>query len=196
MNFSEIVLLIGIVVLTCGSLALLIVRLTSPNLLGISWLGGAFAAGALSAGLMFVPQPALSIFGSDLTLLLSFMLLHIAVLKLVRDAPVPFWHGGLLLGVMLLVDMFRTLELTGNRPRIVAIGLLVAIQAATTAFVLWRFSRGQVRAPSIFSAVLLAGFAGFNLLRSGVEIFDRQNHQLIACFPPQPSAFSLPWLWG
>ena len=179
MTFAAAVLSLGILVLCCGSVALFVVRLTSPNLQGIGWLSGAFAAGAVSAGLMFASdQPILSVLGADLVVLLSFMLLHVAVLKLVDPAPVPFWHGGLLLGLQMLVDMLHILGLATGRIRIIAIGISIAIQTGTTALVLWRFSRRQVRVPALFSAVLLASFAAFNVVRSGFETFDFHNRAL------------------
>ncbi|MGI4830119.1 MAG: GGDEF domain-containing protein [Janthinobacterium lividum] len=179
MSFAEIVLSLGIAVLACGSLALFVVRLTSPNLQGIGCLSGSFAAGSVSAALLIAfNKPVICVMCADLGLLLSFVLLHVAVLKLASNAPVPFWHAGLLLGLQMLVDMFRIMGLLGSRPQVVTISVLVAIQTATTAFVLWKFSRSQVRAPATFSAVLLASFAAFNLIRAGVRIFDPQNKPL------------------
>lgn len=179
MNFAEIVLSLGVAVLACGSLALFVVRLTSPNLQGIGWLSGSFAAGSFSAALLATSQkPIFTVLFADLGLLISFMLLHVAVLKLVKDAPVPFWHAGFLLGLQMLVDMFRVIGLIEGRPRLITIGVLVAVQTATTALVLWRFSRSQLRVPATFSAVLLASFAAFNLFRSGVVFFDFRNRAL------------------
>ena len=179
MNFAVLVISIGIVVLACGSVALLVVRLTSPNLQGIDWLSAAFAAGAVSASLLLASgMPWLSVLGADATLLFAFMLLHIAVLRLVKQGPVPFWHGGLLLGIQVLVDISHQMGFSAGRLRIISIGLVIAIQAATTAVVLWRFSLRRVRAPALFSIVLLACFAAFNLFRSGAEIFDNRNRLL------------------
>lgn len=179
MNVAFVVLSLGAVILACGSLALFVVRRTSPNLQGIGWLSGAFAAGAASAGLLFAgEEPVFSVLSADVALLVSFMLLHVAVLKLVKSTPIRFWHGGLLLGIQLIVDMLRVIGITSGRPRVISIGVLIAMQTITTAVVLWRFSRSQVRFPAMFSAVLLAMFSAFNLVRSGVEAFDFRDKAL------------------
>jgi diguanylate cyclase (GGDEF)-like protein len=91
------------------------------------------------------------------------------VLRLIQNSSVPFWHGGVLLGVQAIVDALRVTGAVHTRARITSMGILVAIQCFVTASVLWHHARRQVRAPAIFSAVLLLAFGGFNLLRSAVE---------------------------
>ncbi len=120
-------------------------------------------------------HPPVSIFGADLCVILTFILLHVAVLRLVHDTTVPFWHGGVLIGIMGLVDGLRVTGVATHSARIVAIGILVAIQCFVTASVLWGLARRKIRPPAIFSIVLLTLFGLFNLLRSASELFVYGN---------------------
>ncbi len=172
MDDARIILILGTVVLACGSLSFGILRMASPKLRGTAWLSGAFAVGALGASLLMVQNHWLfSIFFADLFLLSSFVLLHVGVLELIQNKSVPFWHGGLLLGMQAVVDVLRLSGAISLRPRVAVLGLLVAVQSFATALVLCRLARRQIRAPSVFSAVLLLAFGCFNLFRSGAMIF-------------------------
>lgn len=179
MDAAVIILILGAIVLACGSLALLIVCLVSPKLRGMGWLSGAFASGAAGAGLLLLSSwPLLSVLGADIALLLSFVLLHVAVLRLIHDSSVPFWHGGVLLGLQAIVDVLRLTGPVHTRGRIISISILVALQCFATATVLWHLAQRRVRAPAIFSAVLLITFGIFNLLRSAAEPFVLLHHSL------------------
>ena len=173
MHSSTAIVILGTALLACGSGSLLVVRLASPRLRGVGLLSAAFASGSLGAGLLLAPPalPMLSVLGSDLNLLLSFVLLHVAVLGLMEDADLPFWHGGLLLGAQALVDAFVVRGALSSRSRVICLSLLIAVQGITTAVVLWRLARRQVRAPAIFSSLLLLGFAAVNLVRAGLQAF-------------------------
>lgn len=179
MDTAVTILDIGTTVLACGSVALFIVRLASPKLRGMGWLSAAFFSGALGSGLLLLADhlPGVVI-AADLSLVLCFVFLHVAVLRLIQNATVPFWHGGVLLGVQAIVDV---LGLTGAVPpnaRVVSIGILIAIQCLVTATVLWHLARRQIRAPAVFSAVLLMAFGIFNLVRSAVLVFVT-DHELL-----------------
>ena len=161
MDAARLILILGTVVLACGSVSLAILRLASPKLRGTAWLSGAFAVGAFGAGLLIMQNHLLfSIFFADIFLLSSFVLLHVAVLQLIQNKSVPFWHGGLLLGTQAMVDALRLSGAISLRPRIAVFGLLVAVQSFTTALVLYRLARLRIRAPALFSAVLIFAFVG------------------------------------
>lgn len=161
------ILIMGTMILAGGSLSLLILRRFSPGLHGVGWLSTSFASGMLGASLLLVRNaPALSVFLADSALLSSFLLLHVAVLKLSRKKKVHYWHGALVLGVQLGVDAAAFAGDHRFHPRVISIGLLVAFQSAVTARVLWRFANGRVRAPAVYSAVILLGFGACNVLRS------------------------------
>ncbi|HLI75430.1 MAG TPA: GGDEF domain-containing protein, partial [Acidobacteriaceae bacterium] len=63
------------------------------------------------------------------------------------------------------------------RARVASIGLLVAVQTATTAVALWTFARNkkQIRASAVYSVVVLLGFSVFNVLRSVLLTFLMRN---------------------
>ncbi len=180
MHSTIAILILGTALLTCGSGALLVVRLASSQLRGVGLLSAAFATGALGSGLLLTPAtlPVLHILGADLNLLLAFVLLHVAVLRLVEEREVPFWHGGLLLGVQALTDGFAMSGAVGIRARAISISFLIAIQSFTTALVLWRLARRQVRAPALFNSFLLLSFGLFNVARAIVQIVAPTLHTL------------------
>lgn len=179
METAIVILVLGATVLACGSGTLLTVRLASPKLRGMNWLSAAFASGSLGAALLLLrSRPVIAVFGADLALLLSFVLFHLAVLRLIRNNAVPFWHGGVLLGIQAIVDGLRVAGAVHTRGRIISIGILVAIQCFATSAVLWHLSRRRVRAPAVFSGALLIGFGLFNLVRSTAEIVIHSDPRL------------------
>ncbi len=161
------VLLLGVILLALGSLSMLVVRLSSPSLQGMGRFSASFAAGSVGAGLLLVRDaPFVSVLLSDIALLGSFVLLHVAVLQLFPERSRPVWPGLALVSIQVGVDALRLAGLVGPRVRVSVFGLLVAVQAATTAVILWRMSRGRVRVPAMYSVCVLAGFGLFNLTRS------------------------------
>ena len=168
MDGVTLILGLGVLLLACGSVALLFVRWASPNLQGTAWLSGAFAAGATGAALLTSTHPFLAVICADVALLLSFGLLHVAVLRVVGDS-VHLWHGAVLLTVQAIVDLLRLHDVGFQGMRITSLGVLVAVQSATTALVLWRRTSESVRAPARFSTWVLIAFGMFNLLRGVFE---------------------------
>ncbi len=173
MQSSTAILILGTTLLACGSGSLFVVRVQSPRLRGVGLLSAAFAIGAVGAGLLLLPGtlPVGSVLGADLSLLLSFVLLHVAVLRLADHAEIYIWHGGLVLGLQALVDAFVWEGVLASRARVIAISLLIAVQGMATAVVLWRLARRQVRAPALFNSWVLFAFAAVNLARAGLAVF-------------------------
>lgn len=165
---AEIILGLGVFILAGGSVSMLVLRLCSPNLQGVGWMSAAFGSGTLGAGLLLAPRHLATVLVADLALLGAFLLLHVAVLQLSQRKKVHFWHGAVLLGVQVVVDAGSLGGFTGPRSRVVCIGLLIALQATVTARLLWRFAGEKLRAPAIYSVVLLLSFAAFNTMRSVV----------------------------
>jgi diguanylate cyclase (GGDEF)-like protein len=161
------ILVFGAVILGLGSLGLLVVRLTNHRLDGLGWLGGAFATGGLSALLLIVNahSPTLDILAADLCVILSFSLLHLAVLEIATDhVSVPPVDLALLV-VMAVVDILYMSGHGTGRLRISTISFLVTIQCAQIAWLLYGEARNKVRSPAIFCATILSLFALFNLVR-------------------------------
>jgi diguanylate cyclase (GGDEF)-like protein len=165
----KLILLLGALLLTCGSAGLLIVRLTNPRLQGLGWLGGAFAAGAVGALLLFFAPHmpvVVSILPADVVILSSFVLLQVAVLELAEDDhPFPYL-GAMLILLQVAVDLYIILAAEHSYLRIIVPGLLVAAQSGQTANVLVHFAKRGLRGSAWFTALLLLLFMFVNILRS------------------------------
>ena len=161
------ILVLGAVILGLGSLGLLIVRLTNRRLHGLGWLGGAFATGGLGALLLVVTahSPILDILAADLCVVLSFFLLHMAVLELATDRVSVPPVGIALLVVMTAIDILYVSGHGSSRLRVATISFLVTIQCTQTAWLLYGEARNKVRGPAIFCSAILSLFALFNLVR-------------------------------
>jgi diguanylate cyclase (GGDEF)-like protein len=166
---TQLILIIGAILLACGSTGLLIVRLTNPRLKGLDWLGGSFAAGSAGAILLFIQQRGslfLSVLLADVLILLSIVLLHVAILELTdKDSLFPTL-GIVLLALQTAADFFVIWLHGTNGVRTSVIGLLIAAQAGQTVVALLRAPRHGIRAPIWFSATVLTCFTIFNFFRS------------------------------
>lgn len=162
------ILLLIAIVLACSCAGLLVVRMSNPRLLGLGWLGAAFATGGMGSILLLGSDQLPKFFSyvvADVLVLAAFVLLHAGVLELVELPPVPVF-GLFLLGVQASSDVLRVYGgVTGNF-RITVAGLLIALQAGQTAMVLFKTMKRGARAPGYFSATLMLVFMAFNLVRS------------------------------
>jgi diguanylate cyclase (GGDEF)-like protein len=166
---TQLVLIIGAIILACGSAGLLIVRLTNPRLRGLDWLGGSFAAGSAGATLLFIHQRGslfLSVVLADVLILLSVVLLHVAILELTNSESLFPTLGIVLLALQATADLCLILHQGTNGVRTCVVGLLIAAQAGQTVVVLLRAPRHGIRAPIWFSATVLMCFTIFNFFRS------------------------------
>jgi diguanylate cyclase (GGDEF)-like protein len=163
------ILVLGIFVLSCGSVGLLAVRLTNPLLRGVGWLGGAFVSGCVGAALLLLHgqiSPAFSVAAADMSVLLGFVLLHVAVLELAEGGSLIPSLGVILLLLQAAADLYVVRGGGSGSFQVAVVGLLVAAQVGETAFVLMRLGRRTIRVPAWFSAAILAVFMLFNLVRS------------------------------
>lgn len=163
------ILIFGALMLACGSAGLLVVRFTNPLLRGLGYLGGAFASGGIGAGLLLTARhlPAfVSVVITDLFVLASFTLLHMAVLELLEaDSLLPTFGLGLL-AVQASVDLCLLYGHGNGRLRAMAAGLLIGTQACQTVVVLVPRANQRLRIPALFVAALLSLFAIVNISRS------------------------------
>lgn len=165
------ILIVGSILLTCGCLGLLIVRIYSPRLHGLGWLGAALASGALGAALLLLghtASPILNVLFADLFILLAFVLVHLSFLRLLdRDDRLPRWSL-LLLALQALADLPSVVSDSGSGVllRLIAIGILAAAQAALTVKLLAGGEKRGIRAPLSFCIAILGIFSAANLLRS------------------------------
>ena len=168
----QVILFLGAVVLACGSVGFLIVRLSNPLLRGLGWLGGSFASAAAGALLLgcsgHLPRLA-TIAIADVLVLGSFVLLYVAVLELSeRSSLLPPFEMALLV-LQAAVDLTLIYTPAGFGPtgaRIAVAGLLIAVVCGHTAFALLRVARRSIRTSALFTACLLLGFMVYNVVRS------------------------------
>jgi diguanylate cyclase (GGDEF)-like protein len=165
------ILIVGSILLCCGCMGLLTVRLSNPFFKGIGWLGGSFAAGALGAAVIVLRDTIFSdflILVADTLILLAYVFLHAGILELTEsDSRFPR------LGIVLLViqaAVFPVFVYLGDADPLCAItvGVLLAVQTLQSAALLKRKLSAGLGAPIWFSVTLLVGFAAFNLFRSGL----------------------------
>ena len=171
------VLIVGAMLLACGSASLLIVRVTNPKLGGLGWLGATFLSGGFGALLLAVGRG----FGfpvslpADLLVLLSVVLLRIGILE-IRQIPKPFPATGLaLMAIQTCTYLYQINVHRVTHVRIIVLGLLVAFQLSQTIALLVRRPRRGGRTPAWFTAFVLLGLMGMNVVRSSLIIFQHSS---------------------
>ena len=173
----QLVLIIGCILLACGSAGLFIVRVNNTRLRGLGWFGGAFASGSVGAFLLYDIHASewISVILADVLVLTAFVLLNAAFAELAeRESPVPTL-GIALVVLQAVVDFWLIHFPHPVDYRSLVAGLLIAVQVGQTAVLLLRERREAIRAPVWFSAILSLSFMGFNILRSvafRIGIFD------------------------
>lgn len=170
---TRIILVVGSVLLCCGCMGLLLVRLTNPFFKGLGWQGAAFASGALGATIFAkragMPADAFVLL-ADTLILLAYVLMQVSFLELTESVPLLPRLGLYLLAVQAAVyPVFRYLH-DVRQMSVVTLGVLVAIQALQSAAFLKKTAKDGMGAAIWFNVTLLVGFAGFNLFRSGVVL--------------------------
>jgi len=168
---SASVLIFGALLLACGSVSLLIVRLSNPRLRGLGWLGSSFLVGGVGAFLIASPIrqiPYGSALVSDLLILLSLVMLHLGILEM-RQEPSRIPRTGT---VLLAIDAASSLVLhyahMGGGYRVAMLCLLIAVQLILTMAMLLGGAKPGVRAPAWFMAILLGMLIAINMFRSAV----------------------------
>jgi diguanylate cyclase (GGDEF)-like protein len=166
------ILILGAIILGLGSFCLLVVQLTNSRLNGLGWLGAAFASGGAGAVLYLTGRASrlLDVVCGDVCVLASVFLLHVAVLELLEGRKRFPLTGISMLVVMAVVDLLNVTGHASGRVRIFTISILVAIQAAHTAVMLWKAAREKIRSPALFLSSLLFFFVAFNVLRGVATI--------------------------
>ena len=171
----EQILLVTTLVLACSCAGTLAVRLTNARLLGLGWLSAAFAFGGVATALLSVAHwlpPLLSVAAVDVLVLLSFALLHLAVLQL-AEIEITFQAELLLLGLQTVVDLVALHYGLSWRMRVTVAALLLAFQTGRTGVLLLRGVRPGTRAASSFNAALLFLVTLLQLLRGGFIVSSR-----------------------
>lgn len=178
----QVILFLGAVVLACGSVGFVIVRLSNPLLRGLGWLGGSFASGAVGALLLachgHLPR-LVTVPLADVLVLGSFVLLYVAVLELSERSSLFPTFGVALLVLQAAVDLTLIYTPTRFEPagsRIMVAGLLIAIVCGHTGFTLITVARRAIRTSALFTASLLLVFMFYNIVRSLAVGFGLLQH--------------------
>ncbi len=171
----RLILVIGCTLLAAGASSLLLVKMSSPRLRGLHWLGFAFTSAVLGTIILLFSDklsPLLSNVLADALILLAFILLHVSFLDLFEAKSLTSDFGpGLLtfqiIGYLLLFNLGY-----GKRSRLFLFSLLIAAQVLQTAVLLIRKTVREIQAPGRFSAYLLIVFAAFNLANALMMTFS------------------------
>ena len=179
----QVILLVGVVVLICGSLGLFVVRAHSRRLNGLGWLALAFLLGGIGAALLAFDNlgPAFILVSiADVLVLSAFILLHVSVSRLITGERRFPLLGATLLLIQLVTDLYVVMAHGPNRFRLAVVGLMVAAQAGETALVMLRTPVKALRVPARFGGVILLGFLLANAARSlaAATGFLSSHHQL------------------
>jgi len=166
----DIILVICTVLLCCGFGGVLLFRLSHPLLRGLGWLSGSFAAGCLGALLVLLPSakvPAVVCYGfARVFVLLAFVLLHVAVLELMKAKSLFSTLSIVLLGLValsgLLTPYWQHWDMLGTA----VLDFAVTIQVFQTAFYMLADKSQPTRNAALFMGTLLLLFGSFNGLRS------------------------------
>ena len=168
---THVVLVVGTILLSGAFFGLLVVRLSNPFFRGLWWLGAAYAVGALGAGILSFRGNSGGIYLLMFTqslFLLAFVLLHVVFLELMESrVSLPRLGLGLLVVQAVSYVGLVRLEYAWNFS-LVLMGVLVALQALQTAFLLWDKGQGGMVAPARFCMLLLLEFAAYSVFRTVV----------------------------
>ena len=179
LTFRESILIFGTTILACASGGLLAVRLSNRLLKGLGWLGASFATAGTGALLFFFDDRVPLLLGTvvaDEMVLLSFVLIHVAVLELVESESLFPTFGSILLLVQAGVSLFSLSDPQYSGLRMALMGFMIAAQAGQTAFLLFRKGTRAVRTPAWFCASILTGFALLNTARALAISLGIRNH--------------------
>lgn len=180
LSLRESILIFGTTILVCASGGLLAVRLSNPRLKGMGWLGASLASAGTGAILFFFDDRLSLLFGTvlaDEMVLLSFVLMHVAMLELVESESLFPAFGCALLLLQALVSLFSIYGHQWATLRMSLMGFTIAAQTGQTA--IWLFHKGTraIRTPAWFCASILTGFAMLNTGRALAISLGLQSHR-------------------
>ena len=166
---SKLVLILVALLLGFGSAAITFARRYTSALRGLGWLGLSFASAGIGVILLIFEHatpPLVSILISDLLVLLAFVFLHVAVIRVAASASLVPWLGIVLLILQTAAGFYRIYGGAGRDFRITIACLLIAAQTSETAHRLFRMCRRGERAPARFTGSILICVVIVNLARS------------------------------
>jgi diguanylate cyclase (GGDEF)-like protein len=167
---TRLFLMTAMVLVAGGCIGLLVVRISNPFLKGLGWLSATFACGAVSTLLLYfdghIPRFYTNVLANGLTLL-AYMLLHAAILDLEQRSGRRVTIFSLVVFALWLASaLIYTYARDSHQMRVVYGSILIALQALQSVVVLLRHPEKGIRVPVWYTAIVLFGFALFNLVRA------------------------------
>ncbi|MDE3106093.1 MAG: GGDEF domain-containing protein [Acidobacteriota bacterium] len=166
---TQVALIVGAVLLLCGCISFLIVRITNPIFQGLGWIAGAFACGSAAAGslaFLYDRHPVFTMYTADTLILLAFVLVNIAVLELVHQHPPRPIFGFLTLPLQVILMAILEAMHQHHMAAVIPLGIAVALVSLHSASQLRRNIQPGLQAPAWLATAILLGLTGFNLARS------------------------------
>lgn len=159
------------VLLLCGSMWLLAVRLSSSSLRGLGWLSGAAALSggglALAADYGHVPLIVSVVLASELMLSAN-VLIELSLLELLeKEARTPFFNLAIVIISTLLMPFF-TYEHDDYRVRTILVASMMAMQATRNAGLLWIRWKKKQRSAFFYTWTGLCSLACCQLARVAI----------------------------
>lgn len=186
---TRLYLFAAMLILSCGCVGFLLVRLSNPFLKGLAWISACFACGTVST-LLFcfdgrIPRFYTTVLANLLADLVAYIFLHAAILELTgsKRRVTPFSLA--LVSLWVLFTLFLTYSHDDHPRRVVLGGILLALQILQSAHYLALHQEKGMRVPAIFTATVLVLFAGFNLFRSGYVAHFGLPQSILAPSPLQ-----------
>ena len=163
------------IALACSSGAFFLVRLTTPGLRGLGWVGTAFASAVIGTLTeMFIPDVLAGML-PDLFVLLAFVFLHVSVLELSDNKSLAPRLGQVLLLIEIVGALCISHGLAIPHLREALLPILLGIQVAQTAQHSYKLGREASRPSAWFLTALLGAFSLFSLCEGFLGFFSDTN---------------------
>jgi diguanylate cyclase (GGDEF)-like protein len=179
----------AMLIVGCGCLGLVIVRISNPFLKGLGWLAGTFACGLLSTALLslagHIPRFYTDILANALSDLIAYIFLQAAILELSGDRRRIAPFSLMLLAFWLPVIGAFTYLHDSHQLRVEFGSILLGLQVLYSAIYLVRHQEKGVRVPGLFTAAVLLLFAAFNFVRAAIVAHDGMPQNILAPSPLQ-----------
>lgn len=168
---TRLYLLAAMLIVSCGCIGFLIVRISNPFLKGLGWISACFACGTVST-LLFcfdghIPRFYTVVLANLLADLAAYVFLHAAILELTGSKRRITLFSVILMALWLTATLALFFPHDHHAHRVVIGSILLGLQVLQSGLYLIRHQEKGVRVPAIFTATILFLFAAFNFLRAG-----------------------------
>jgi diguanylate cyclase (GGDEF)-like protein len=186
---TRLYLMAAMLIVGCGCIGFLIVRISNPFLKGLGWLAATFACGVLSTAILsldgHIPRFFPEILGNFLSDVVAYMFLNAAILELTGSKRRITWFSIALAALWLPGMMVFTFAHNSHQLRVEFGSVVFGLQVLQSAIILVRSQEKGVRVPCLFTATVLFAFSAFNFLRAGLTAVQGLPQDLFAPSPLQ-----------